>query len=97
MSYAFVYDVPGDEQIYQRVKSELGDETPKGLVVQIVVKREGGLRHIGVWESQDLFDRFQQERVGPAVGRVVASIGLTEPPARPPVEEMDLVDVITPA
>ena len=97
MSYAFVYDVPGDEQMYQRVKSEIGEEAPKGLVVQIVVKREGGLRHIGVWESQDLFDRFQQERVGPAVAKVLASIGVAEPPSRPAVEEMNLVDVITTA
>ena len=38
--------------------------------------------------------RFQEERVGPAVARVLASIGLPEPPSRPAVEEMDLVDVI---
>jgi hypothetical protein len=33
--------------------------------------------------------------VSPAVGRVLASIGVNEPPARPEIEELALVDVIT--
>jgi hypothetical protein len=93
--YAISYDVPADEGIYQRVKAAMGDEPAKGLIVQMVVKRDGGLRHFGVWESKELFDRFQQERVSPAVGRVLASIGVNEPPARPEIEELALVDVIT--
>jgi hypothetical protein len=39
--YAISYDVPGDEGIYQRVKAALGDEPAKGLIVQMVVKRDG--------------------------------------------------------
>jgi hypothetical protein len=61
----------------------------------MVVKRNGGLRHLGVWESKELFDRFQEERVGPAVAGVLAAIGLTESPPPPEVEEMALVDVVT--
>jgi hypothetical protein len=95
MMYAFSYDVPGDEGIYQRVKAALGDEPAKGLIVQMVVKRAEGMRHLGVWESRELFDRFQAERVAPAVAGVLAAIGLTEPPGRPEVEELALVDVIT--
>jgi hypothetical protein len=33
MSYALLYDVPADEQMYQRVKAAIGDEQPTGLVV----------------------------------------------------------------
>ena len=93
--YAFSYDVPGDEGIYRRVQAGLGEEPPKGLIALMVVKRDGGLRHLGVWESKELFDRFQQERVGPAVAGVLAGIGVTERPAPPEVEEMALVDVAT--
>jgi hypothetical protein len=93
--YAFSYDVPGDEGIYRRVQAGLGNEPPKGLIVMMVVKRNGGLRHLGVWESKELFDRFQEERVGPAVAGVLAAIGLTESPPPPEVEEMALVDVVT--
>jgi hypothetical protein len=96
MPYAFFYDVPGDEHMYGKVKDEIGEEQPKGLLVQLVVKRsEGGLRHFNVWESREDWERFQEERVQPAVTKVLAAIGVTEAPSRPPVEEMDLIDVIT--
>jgi hypothetical protein len=48
-----------------------------------------------VWESKEDWERFREERVEPAVGNVLATIGVTEAPPRPPVEEMDLIDVIT--
>jgi hypothetical protein len=96
MSYAFFYDVPGDEHIYGKVKAEIGQEQPKGLMVQLVAKRdEGGLRHFFVWDSKEDWERFQEERAEPAVAKVLAGIGVTEPPPRPPMEEMHLVDVIT--
>jgi hypothetical protein len=96
MPYAFFYDVPGDEHIYRKVKAEIGEEQPKGLLVQVVAKRnEGGLRHFNVWESKEDWERFREERVEPAVGNVLSSIGVTEAPPQPPVEEMDLIDVIT--
>ena len=94
MSYAVFYDVPGDEHIYGKVKAEIGDEPAKGLRVQLVAKRDGGgLRHIQVWESKEDWERFQEERVAPAVTKVLAGIGMTEPPPRPPVKEMNLIDL----
>jgi hypothetical protein len=88
--------VPGDEHIYGKVKAEIGEEQPKGLLVQLVAKRdEGRLRHLNVWESREDWERFQEVRVAPAVAKVLAGIGITEPPPRPPVQEMNLVDVPT--
>jgi hypothetical protein len=96
MSYAFFYDAPGDERIYGKVKAEIGQEQPKGLLVQLVTKRhEGGLRHLNVWESKEEWERFREERVEPALAKVLAGIGVAEPPPRPPVDELDVVDVIT--
>lgn len=95
MSYACSYDVPGDEHIYARVKAEIGDDRPEGLILQLVSKLDaGGLRHINVWDSKQQWERFQQERVPPAVGKVLAGLGITKAPQRPTVTEMDLVDVI---
>ena len=97
MSYAFFYDVPADEHIYGKVKAEIGEEQPEGLLVQLVAKRDegGGLRHFFVWESREDWERFQEERATPAVAKVLAGIGITEPPPPPPVEEMNLIDIIT--
>ena len=96
MTYACSYEVPGDENIYAKVKAEIGEDRPSGMVVQLVSKLEaGGLRHIQVWESKEQFDRFQQEHVGPAVARVLAGMGITEAVPPPTVMDLDLVDVIT--
>ncbi len=98
MAYACTFEVPGDEHIYGKVKAEIGEDQPDGLIAQLVFKLDaGGLRHIIVWESKEEWERFQAERVGPAVGRVLAGMGISDPPARPAVTEMDLVDVFTTA
>jgi hypothetical protein len=95
MPYACVYDVPADEHIYAKVKAEIGEDQPEGLILQLVSKPDsGGLRHIIVWESRQGWERFQKELVAPAVGRVLAGMGITDAPPRPAVTEMDLVDVI---
>lgn len=93
MSYAFHYDVPADEQVYQQIKTAIGDERPKGLVAHLVLEVEGGLRHIDVWDSQDDWERFHDERVEPAVHAVLSAAGFTEMPPEPPVHELKLVDV----
>jgi hypothetical protein len=95
MPYTFFYDVPGDERMYAQVKAQIGEERPKGLVLHLVVKREGGLRHFNVWESRQEWERFAQEQVTPAVAKVLAAVGVNEPPPRPEVEEMELIDLTT--
>ena len=66
--YAFTQDVPIDEAAYKRIVDGLGPEPPKGLVSHIAVKRrEGGLRYIDVWESEEDWDRFAAERLHPVV------------------------------
>ena len=94
MSYAFEYDVPANEQFYRRVKAEIGDEKPRGLVAHLVVKRDGGLRHIEVWESKEDWERFRTQRVDPALEKVFAASGVTDLPPRPPEQELDLVDAL---
>jgi hypothetical protein len=97
MPYACFYDVPGDEHIYEKVKAEIGEDQPDGLILQLVSKLDsGGLRHINVWESKQEWERFQRELVAPAVGRVLAGMGISDASARPTVTDMDLVDVIVP-
>jgi hypothetical protein len=93
MSYALLYDVPADEQMYRQVRAAIGDEQPEGLVAHLVLQTDDGLRHIGVWESQEDWQRFHDARVEPAVHTVLAAAGFTEMPSDPPVEELKLIDV----
>ena len=91
MPYALEFEVPGDEGLYERVKSEIGDEHPAGLLVHMVVKTSSGLRHIEVWDSLEEHERFHRNRVEPAVHAVLRSIGFTD---MPPPHEHDAVDLI---
>jgi hypothetical protein len=93
MSYAMLYDVPADEAMYRQVNAAIGDEKPKGLVVHLVLQADTGLRHIGVWDSQQDWQRFHDERLEPAVHAVLTAAGFTEMPPSPPVQEFKLVDV----
>jgi catechol 2,3-dioxygenase-like lactoylglutathione lyase family enzyme len=93
MSYAFTRDVPVDEGHYAEVRAAIGAVTPEGLVVHLVVRRDGGLRYIDVWDSEAHWRRFHDERIGPAVRKVMAAHGLTRPATAPPYEPMELIDV----
>ena len=95
MPYAFYYDVPGSEELYRRISAEIGAEPPEGLLVQLVVKHDGGLRHVNVWASRQAWERYRQERVGPAVGKVLAAAGITERPPEPVEQRLEVVDVLT--
>jgi hypothetical protein len=93
MSYAFYYDVPGNEALYQQVKHRIGDEPAEGLVLHVVTKIDGGLRHLNVWQTAEDWNRYQRERVVPAVGVVLEAAGIPAP-AGPPVEqELHIVDL----
>lgn len=96
MSFAFCYDVPGNPQMYAAVKAEIGPAVPAGLITQLVVQVERGLRHIMVWESSEQWERFRTTRVEPAVEKVLASSGISAPPAAPAITTLRLVDVWTP-
>jgi len=84
MVYAFTQDVPIDAAFYRRITDGLGDEPPKGLIVHIAVERpEGGLRYIDVWETEDHWDRFAEERLHPVVHRLLGEIFGDQLPAEP--------------
>ncbi len=68
MTYAFTQDVPIDATIYQRILDRLGQEHPKGLLTHLAIALpEGGLRYLDVWESEQDWDRFAEERLHPVV------------------------------
>ena len=53
MTYAFNRDVPIDAAFYARIVEQLGPEPPEGLVIHLaIVRPEGGLRYLDVWESE---------------------------------------------
>ena len=94
MTYAFTQDVPIDAAFYARIKAGLGDAAPKGLISHLAVELpEGGLRYIDVWESEDDWDRFAEERLHPVVHPLLAEIFGEQLPPEPDRVPVAVVDV----
>jgi hypothetical protein len=51
---------------------------------------EGGWNVIDFWESREQFDRFQQDRLGPAIG----ALGDKAPPNPPSIKEFPVYNII---
>ena len=94
MPYAFIRDVPFNEEQYADIRAEIGDETPKGLVTHLAVRRSTGLRYIDVWDTQADWERFRDERVSPAVQKMMATHNIPQPTGPLPVEIIEVVDAM---
>ena len=84
MAIGHITEVDGGtlEQYDQVSEKIIGDGPPAdGLICHFAGAKEGGgFRIFEVWESEEQFQRFQDERVAPAVAEVVGEE--TEPPRR---------------
>jgi len=92
MVYAFTTDVPIDEEMYSRIRAEIGPEPLVGGILHMCVRREdGSLYYIDVWESEDACTRAFDERIHPAVNR---AFGGTRPSTEPTTHPLDVVDAM---
>jgi hypothetical protein len=97
MTYAFTQDVPIDAAFYQRITDGLGGTPPKGLIVHIAMEQPGGgLRYFDVWESEQDWDRFAEERLHPVVHGLLAEIFGTDLPAEPERHPAHVIQVWAP-
>jgi hypothetical protein len=80
MAVAMMVDNPhGSQEIYDRLRKQLGLEKPAGGIFHVAgPSPNGGWRVIEVWESEEDAKRFVTERLLPAFEAIGA------PPAPPP-------------
>ena len=90
--YAFTQDLPITTDVYDRIMQSIGSEPPAGCVVHAVVRIDGGLRYIDIWESREACDLFLEERVHPVLQAAFSAAGASLP-GEPVRNHMDLVDV----
>ncbi|MEA2901137.1 MAG: hypothetical protein QOH36_1024 [Actinomycetota bacterium] len=91
--YAFTFEAPANQALYEEIRSGISELHPKGRVVHLVVKTESGLRHTDVWESQADWERFNEEQVMPSVVRALTAAGI-DPSLVPPSQDLEVVDVV---
>lgn len=89
MPFAITIDVPASWETYQRVRADIGDAAPGGLIVHVAGPTDEGFRIIDLWETEEAFTRFQRERLAPAVARHADS---TNP--QPSIRGLQVEDVL---
>jgi hypothetical protein len=52
---------------YERVSAAIGDERPAGLILHAAGEVHGTWQAVSVWESQEAYETFRDERLLPAV------------------------------
>jgi len=67
MVYAFVQDMATSWEQYERVARGLTDPTPPGLILHLAGQTDEGVRIIVVWDREQAWQRFQAERLQPAI------------------------------
>jgi hypothetical protein len=62
----------GDQGFYEQVSGKAlpGGQLPDGVQVHIAGPIEGGWRVITVWDSEDQFNRFRDEKLAPILQEV---------------------------
>jgi hypothetical protein len=96
MTYAFVQDVPIDAAFYARMRDGLGPEPPDGLISHVAMAlAEGGLRYVDVWETEEAWDRFVDDRLHPVIHALLADVFGDDLPPEPESTPIAVVDVWT--
>jgi hypothetical protein len=88
MVYAYIQDVPIDQELYRRIIDQLGPEPLAGSLLHLCVRRaDGGLRYIDVWQSEEACEQAFDDRIHPAVD---AAFGGRRP-GEPAVDRLDVL------
>ena len=96
MPYAFTQDVPIDAAFYQRIVEGLGEDKPPGLIVHLALQHEqGGLRYIDVWESEQDWNRFVDERLHPVIHGLLHDVFGDDMPPEPAQTPLSLIHAWT--
>jgi hypothetical protein len=80
---------------YAKVRQALGDEPPAGLVYHAAGEVEGGTwQSVSVWESEDDFNRFREQRLDSAARDALGDEMIDAGP--PPTESFEAKDIWKP-
>ena len=87
MPVAMLQDAEGfGAETYDAVNKAMAIESnpPEGLIFHTAGQANGVFRIFDVWESREAFERFERERLGPAIGKVMQDQGqeMGSPPQR---------------
>lgn len=97
MTFGIRYDVPAPIQFYDAVHTELLRRVgPKvdGLLLHFGRATDEGFQIVELWESRELWKRYNEELVGPVMAELTG--GQAPPEGAPAPEEFDVRGLVIP-
>ena len=84
----------GTQEQYEAVHGQIDADAnpPEGLIFHAAGPTDEGWGIIDFWESRGHFDRFQQDRLGPAI----AELGDRAPQSPPDIKEFPVHHILKP-
>ncbi len=98
MAWAYVQTTEGiGLDAYDAIGAELGSEDlPPGAILHAAGLYEGKLRVIEVWESEEAYRRFRDERLVPTIQKVAGPDAVSSDWPPPGLEAMEVHNTIKP-
>ena len=91
MAVLMTMDLPVSRADVEALSDELGvlDDPPSGLIVHAAIETAGGVHIVDIWDSQADFERFQNDRLNPAMEKFLTERGIQMdgPPPEPTYDE----------
>jgi hypothetical protein len=97
MAYGLVMDVPAPIGLYDALHAEINRRAPggaDGLLAHVGRETPAGFQIVEVWESQQSYERFAAEIMGPAMEQLS---GGHPAPAAPAMQEFEPRGLVVPA
>jgi heme-degrading monooxygenase HmoA len=84
----------GDWEEYEAVSNAIGaeDDPPDGLIVHAAGEVDGEWQSVAVWDSQEAYEHFRDERVFPAVRQALGDSAIEAGP--PPKESFEVKHLV---
>ena len=93
MAVVIQMDIEATVAQYDEVNEKIDPESnpPEGLILHTGSVTDSGIHVVDVWESEQHFNDFREQRLGPAIGEV---LGETAGP--PDLQVFELHDLVKP-
>jgi quinol monooxygenase YgiN len=95
MAVAVITNLQTGSEEYDKVTAIInpGESRPEGMIIHTAGERpDGGMRVVDVWESEDAYNTFREQRLMPAVKEVLGEI----PDEPPETEVYELHNIVKP-
>jgi hypothetical protein len=96
MTILMTIDLPVPGDVLQAVSNEMRvrEDPPPGLIVHVMTEAAGGVHVVDVWNSEQEFTTFRDQRLMPAMAKVMANKGLPVPDTLPEADVTEASDLV---